>query len=328
MGVTPLKTYKRIFAALLCVLSVVSFSNTRAFAAGRIDTGHEVSLTISYQNEKTPLTGAKFDIYLVATVNEYGEITVTDDFKQFNVNIEGENDEAWNTLASTLEGYVLWSGIKPADSGMTDKQGIVLFPNKSETLKQGLYLVIAENHTQGGYIYEAVPFMVMLPSLDKEANDWNYDVEAYPKHNSKTLGPIVVGLSRKVLKVWDDDGHKNERPKEITVCLLRDGKVYSTVVLNESNNWKYTWDDLDSTYKWNVVEKDPGEYKVTVTQEGVTFVITNTYNGNSLSSPDNPSDSKLPQTGQLWWPVPVLVMIGLALIIFGLFRRKGAGYEK
>ena len=323
-----MKKYKRIFAALLCVLSIISASNIPAFAAGRIDTEREVSLTISYQNEKTPLTGVKFDIYLVATVNEYGEITVTDDFKQFNVNIEGEKDEAWSTLASTLEGYALWSGIKPADNGRTDKQGIIRFPNKAETLKQGLYLVIAESHTQGGYIYEAVPFMVMLPSLDKEVNDWNYDVKAYPKHNSKPSGPTVISLSRKALKVWDDNGHKSERPKEITVCLLRDGKVYSTVVLNESNNWKYTWNDLDNSHKWNVVEKDPGDYKVTVTQEGVTFVITNTYSGNSPINPDNPSGPKLPQTGQMWWPVPVLVTMGLALIIFGLWRRKGAGYEK
>ena len=76
------------------------------------------------------------------------------------------------------------------------------------------------------------------------------------------------------------------------------------------------------------MEKDPGDYKVTVTQEGVTFVITNTYSGNSPINPDNPSGPKLPQTGQMWWPVPVLVTMGLALIIFGLWRRKGAGYEK
>ena len=43
-----MKKYKRIFAALLCVLSIISASNIPAFAAGRIDTEREVSLTISY----------------------------------------------------------------------------------------------------------------------------------------------------------------------------------------------------------------------------------------------------------------------------------------
>ena len=41
-------------------------------------------------------------------------------------------------------------------------------------------------------------------------------------------------------------------------------------------------------------------------------------------SSSSPSKGVLPQTGQLWWPVPVLCGIGLALIIggFGLKRKK------
>ncbi len=40
------------------------------------------------------------------------------------------------------------------------------------------------------------------------------------------------------------------------------------------------------------------------------------------------SGGKLPQTGQLWWPVPMLVFAGLLCIVVGLIRRRGAGYEK
>lgn len=32
--------------------------------------------------------------------------------------------------------------------------------------------------------------------------------------------------------------------------------------------------------------------------------------------------SHLPQTGQLWWPVPVLICAGLACIVVGLIRRR------
>ena len=28
-----------------------------------------------------------------------------------------------------------------------------------------------------------------------------------------------------------------------------------------------------------------------------------------------PSDSKLPQTGQLWWPVPVLAIVGIVCVL-------------
>ena len=33
---------------------------------------------------------------------------------------------------------------------------------------------------------------------------------------------------------------------------------------------------------------------------------------------------KLPQTGQLWWPVPALLCAGLALTAAGLLRRRNA----
>ena len=43
-------------------------------------------------------------------------------------------------------------------------------------------------------------------------------------------------------------------------------------------------------------------------------------------TPDNknavPSDSKLPQTGQLWWPVPVLVIVGILCVFIGWYRKR------
>ena len=40
------------------------------------------------------------------------------------------------------------------------------------------------------------------------------------------------------------------------------------------------------------------------------------------------SVAKLPQTGQPWWPVPVLLAAGLVLVIIGLVRRRGDDYEE
>ena len=42
------------------------------------------------------------------------------------------------------------------------------------------------------------------------------------------------------------------------------------------------------------------------------------------TTPHSSSDSggKLAQTGQLWWPVPVLICAGLGYIVVGLFRRR------
>ena len=56
-----------------------------------IDLDREAALTISYQDGSAPLSGAEFRIYLVASVDETGELTPTDDFDSFQVDIRGKN---------------------------------------------------------------------------------------------------------------------------------------------------------------------------------------------------------------------------------------------
>lgn len=343
-----MKKFERFFGALLALIAVVMLLPVQALAAGRIDLNHEETLTISYQDGDVPLAGAKFSIYLVATVDEYGELTTTEDFAQFHVNIRGENDEVWKTLASTLEGYVLRDGVTPTDTGKTDSEGRLTLPTGENRLTAGLYLVLGSRHSQRGSIYDAQPFMVLLPTLDKEANDWLYDVVVHPKFDKhdKPGGSDDDSITRKVLKVWKDDGHEKERPKEAIVQLLRDGKVYETVTLNKANNWRHTWSKLDHDYTWTVVEQELDNYYTEVDREGITFVVTNTYTEDipdnppptgpsspaepmqpTEPTPSKPNEPTLPQTGQLWWPVPVLMVAGLLLVVIGLIRRRGDSDE-
>lgn len=320
--------YKRWSAMLFSFLAVLLLLPISAFAADSINLSRDVSMTISYQDGSTPLTGAKFDIYLVATLDKFGELTTTGNFTQFNVDIRGSNAEAWKTLASTLEGYVLRDDITPVDSGKTDSNGLIFFPSSdSKNLTPGLYLVLGYRHTQNGYRYDPSPFMVMLPGLDKENNVWVYDVTANAKYDYSEIKKDPDGnntIDRKVLKVWQDDGYELERPKEVIVQLLRNGKVYDTVTLNANNNWRYTWKNLNDAYTWTVAEKELKDYTVKVTREGSTFVVTNTYNS------DIPYVSKpnLPQTGQLWWPVPLLICAGLLFVVIGLVLRRGIDDER
>lgn len=39
---------------------------------------------------------------------------------------------------------------------------------------------------------------------------------------------------------------------------------------------------------------------------------------------DQSNEENLPQTGQLWWPVPVLLFVGFSLILLGLLQKKRA----
>lgn len=349
---------------LACFLILTVLVPGTALAAGMIDTGHAVTLTLSCRGQgDSGLYGQQYDIYRVADVDPYGELTVTKDFEAFNVNITGQNDDAWRNLASTLEGYVLQASsqgsLKPADSGRTDAQGNLTFPTSTANgLTPGLYLVTGRYFVQDGYYYEPAPFLIMLPGLEKEKNQWNYAVTASPKQESGIVVTPPSYVSRKVLKVWNDNGKEASRPKEITVHLLRDGKVYDTVKLSAASGWSWTWDKLSAGYKWNVVEEISGPYSIEITQEGITFVVKNTYEeetpvtpgepdepGNpdnpgtpvspvgpgtpdGPSLPDSPSGSKLPQTGMLWWPVPALAALGMLFLGAGMiFRRRETAEE-
>ena len=156
-----------------------------------------------------------------------------------------------------------------------------------------------------------------------------------------------------VLKVWEDDGNKDKRPDEIVVQLLRDGRVYDNVTLNEGNNWRHIWTGLDADSRWRVVEYEtPKGYTVAVDRQGITFVMTNSWTeeipdepppeGNippppdenipdepppgsdwpGGDEPDEPGEPDLPQTGVLWWPVPVLACAGLFLFLIGWGKRR------
>ena len=70
---------------------------------------------------------------------------------------------------------------------------------------------------------------MLLPTQDLENNEWVYDVSANVKFSKTPVPDDGDTVTRKVLKVWDDDGAENSCPQEITVELLRNGKVYDTV---------------------------------------------------------------------------------------------------
>ena len=316
-----------LLAAVLCLLTSV------AQAAGSIDLTRKPTLTLTYRDGKTALSGAKFSIYRVADADETGELTVRSEFDEFDLDIRGKNDRRWREMAQTLESYVLRRELTPADSGKTDKTGMLTFPTQGKTLAAGLYLVIGERHTQGGNDYDAEPFFVLLPTQDLENNEWVYDVSANVKFGKTPVPDDGDTVTRKVLKVWDD-GAEDSRPQEITVELLRNGKVYDTVKLSEKNNWRYTWLDLDADARWSVTEKTVSGYTVSITREGITFVVTNTKTPDRTDTPDtpvkpsnpskpsSPAKPTLPQTGAVWWHVEALALSGLVFLILGALDRK------
>lgn len=315
-----MKLHKRGAAALLSVLFLLLLLPGRALAAGNIDLQKDVSLTIRDRYKDLPLSGVTFELYLVSTFDEHGELTPTESFQGYAgaLDIRGENAEAWALMAEALERDIVLGelgAISPADAATTDGEGVARFPSDGTRLTPGLYLVLGTRLEREGSIYSTAPFMLLLPWRDMEANDWDYTVEANAKPD---WAPLRDNLT--VKKLWKDDCHSDEPHPSVTVQLMCDGEAYGEpVTLPWEGRWEYTWDNLEMNHTWTVTETPVEGFQMEpVRQEGNAFIITNI-----CVRPVEPTNPTLPQTGQLWWPVPVLIAAGLLLVVIGLIRRRG-----
>ena len=94
----------------------------------------------------------------------------------------------------------------------------------------------------------------------------------------------------------------------------------------DSAAWRALAETL-AAYAQRVVELTPEGYTVSITQEAGTFLVTNTPKQPPetppVTPPVNPPGQKtLPQTGALWWPVPILAAAGLLLIAAGAGKKR------
>ncbi len=315
-----------IFLSFLLLLLLWS---APVFAAGAIDTSRPVTLTIQYQEAEKVVSGVPFALYRVADVSPYGEYTVSDEFKNYIPETAFAGDDG-RALAETLAGQIAANKIAPLDEGTTDAQGQLRFPVKQKELLPGMYLAVAQVLTKDKVSYTTEPFFVALPGADTAANDWNYDVLAVPKHTAEPVPDEPEKTSLKVLKVWKDEGYEKLRPTAVVVKLYQNGEIYGKeVTLTEANNWRYTWEDLpvyDSSGKkidWKLTENTIRGYIGKVVLEKDTFTVTNTINKNETPLSELPGSSKLPQTGLLWWPVPLLAFAGVICLLLGRIFKRG-----
>lgn len=304
---------KKKLQTLLCICVMVLMLPMSVFAAPADDA---CSLTIQY-----PSGGALFSFYKVAEFSEYGEFDVIapfdaymDEIQELD-NLENHPDaittDTWRSLATTLDTYVGPNKIAYDFTCETNAEGIAAI----EGIDKGLYLVTGEPVVIDEIVYTTSPVLMTVPNRDAKGAWENQVIVDYSgKLSAEDIDEYTA------VKIWDDEGFENNRPDELKVTLYKDGERYSTAVLNEDNNWEYKWTKLPQGASWSVKEdKVPAGYKVTYVKESDATIIENV-----LVPAKTPSQSggKLPQTGQLWWPVPILAILGIAFFAIGWARRN------
>ena len=304
---TAVRKNGRLCAVLAAMLWLMAVGCALAADAGRA-----CSLIIEYRTgDGRAIEGAVFRLYRVASVDESGGFAPTEAFAGYADLLSGGD---WKALADQLSGhasadeavspYVTPTGLRC--EGAVNADGRLIF----EGLEAGLYLTVgdvAELQEDGGAKRYAVKAsLVALPD-----QDGRFEATILPK--GEALGAEPVDLT--VQKNWTGDTEA-ARPAEIRVQLLRNGAAADEVVLSRENSWQHSWTGLEGGVSWTVLENPvPEGYLPSYSAQGALAIITN--------AKANPvSGGKLPQTGLMWWPAPVLAAMGAALLLAG-WKRSG-----
>lgn len=338
----------------------------------RIDTNTLGSLTVKHEDADGKIAPhVTSNIYLIATVDELGIYTITDEFKGYfteqNLSLDFFNNgfecDKWKECVShtdqggsnsgKLESYIKEHSITPKASGEGNDNGEKVYSG----LTLGIYFVESGTYEKDNYIHYFINFLYPVPLLDKHEGEpliINYHPVASPKKAKYDI--IHCGIR----KLWDDSS-SNNRPATVTFRVYADGveTSYSPVTLSAANNWQVKWTDKGNP-KYTIEEIDnPDGYRPEITYEKIgdhdfIFTCINHYSGgDNPPPPDNPPPDnpppgggvlgairdlpqvlgavralpqvlgarRLPQTGQLWWPLPILVIAGIFFIVKGIKKN-------
>jgi len=289
------KQFLRAFTLLLALQILLSLNCINTYAdeaAAQEQTG---SICVQY-----PVDGASAFLWRIGDYSPDGKVTLEGKFAEYDAKMTNEAAKDAVTLSNLVFGTV-----EPYASGIS-QNGMVGFSN----LKRGVYLLYTAPMTAAdGYYYTFIPSIFYLPFAEETAEgvkeSWNLQIIV---KNAKSKLPEEL----LVRKAWK--GNSVSRLTAVSIDLYCDGVFQETVTLNAKNKWSYSWPINQNACAWTVRESAvPDGFTMSVTETESGFVVTNTCPNKS---------SKLPQTGQLWWPVPLLLIAGSAMLTAGILMKR------
>ena len=284
-----------------------------------------------------PVEGMKLSLYRVAEYENTGSLSLTETFLAYPVSLEQTEQAGWQGAADTLAACIRRDGIKADAVAEAKADKKVCFTR----LFSGLYLVMGqplevqeEKKTQ---VYTPQVALIALPDASKETVP--AQITAVLKYEKKEADTKTYNKLQ-VVKVWKQDDKKN-RPDAIQVELLQtDAKGNTTIAdrqtLDENNQWSYTWEKLSAKAHWSVTDSTGTLWVYRKHQKRRRYRRADQYSPKSSTDPaggyspgqtKEPS-KKLPQTGQRWWPIPLLLLAGICCLLSGRALRQSAQEKK
>ena len=228
----------RIITALCCavalVFTTIGLSAPAAMAAdSTTDTSAAAnangSITVTYQYQDAALNLASTSLYYLAYTPagdfaDHGKYPVDWD-------ILNADQQTLRDFANTMSGYIAVNKPAAESTLKTDSAGVATF----NQLKDGLYLAVVAPYEGNVLTCQTAAMLVALPNVHKDAADQR-TLSIEPKADCAVPPTTTISVN----KVWKDK-NSSKRPESVTMNLLQDGKVYDSIMLNNANDWKYTW---------------------------------------------------------------------------------------
>lgn len=246
-----------------------------------------IEVTLQEMSDVTYVEGAEITLYKIADAYLDGvnlAFKYTNELSTCSVSL---NDLTDTELVNEISKCNIDDTIKYTK--FTDKNGQVKFTD----LDLGLYYVEQTNKVEGYSDFDS--FLVAIPKV--EDDKWVYDIKAKPKTDIYKVVDIVIE------KKWNS--HSGNIPNEVEIELYNDEELIESIILNEENNWTYTFKDLKLSDKYNVKEVNvPKGYTPSYKVNNYTFTVTNT--------------DTLADTGQIFYPIIISFVLGVILILIGI----------
>lgn len=206
------------------------------------------------------------------------------------------------------EEYTDWTYVTTVElTAQTDWEPVVIEVEYAPDIE----FMVVENPVPDGYTAKIVT------SGELPEGTYRFDIT-----NAHT--PELPATSLTVEKKWAGDSNADQ-PDAVTVQLYRDGTAYGEPVkLNAANNWRYTWNGLNSRYTWTADEVEvPEGYEKSVTHNGTAWTITNTWTVEETEPEQTtlPPSADIPKTGDnshfhLWVTLMVLSAVGIIVLLW------------
>ncbi|MDO4864094.1 MAG: Cna B-type domain-containing protein [Ruminococcus sp.] len=341
----------RIIAALMSIAA--AFSLLVMFIPEAVSSADNTTSLVCISGNK-PIAGIQWKIYHIGEVRD-NEYVLTGDYEDYPVNLTDLTSENIGGTAKALESFVLGYDLPHLSVADTDENGTVTF----SALETGLYLAVAKSVKIEHNLYKANPLLFEVKAGDTDEN--TIFPKMYSNSTLAGMGSYYTvkkvwvdnedGARMRPVDVTVDLYKDGELADTVTLNL-DNGWEYKWENIDPEAEWRVVEREIPVKYEvivdynstqylikntYNPSRKTGGGYgtRTTMTTTSTTTATTTTTVTTAAlqttekkstlpprTTATSTSEPKLPQTGQLWWPVVPLSAGGLVFITIGLALPK------